>query len=66
MFQVDDFSLRLLYPDGWPENAIRNCWRFMCDLVLKVIEKGQKKVVKVAKYSTFCVFLLQQKVNGTH
>ena len=33
---------------------------------MKVLENRQKKVMKVAKYSTFCACLLQQKVNDTH
>ena len=51
------------------EFSIRNRWVLaynLLNLVMKVLENRQKKVMKVAKYSTFCAFLLQQKVNGTH
>ena len=48
------------------EFTIQNLWRLECNLELKVVEKRQKKVTKVAKDSTFCVILLQQKLDGTH
>ena len=46
------------------EFANENHWRLACNLVLKVVENRHKIIIKVAKYSTFCVFFLQQKVNG--
>ena len=36
--------------------AIQSRWGLTCNLVLKVIEKWQKKVINVDKSSTLCVF----------
>ena len=48
------------------ECGIRKRWGLAYNLVVKVNKKTQKKVLKVAKCGTLCVFLLQQKVNGKY